>query len=261
MESIHQQILDKLSALEAERGIHIPLAVESGSRAWGFASPDSDFDCRFVYVRPREAYLSVFEEKDTIEYAPDAVFDVSGWDVRKALAHLVKSNAVMLEWLRSGVIYRKDDAVARELWRAGEMYFNPIAVSWHYLSMARKKLAEISAGDSAKLKRYFYILRPLACVRFIRERQSIPFMEYRRNLEAISIPDEVLEEIEGLLALKERAEEGRMVPRNERLIAYFEREAADAEAWLSRQHKAPGEDAEQANVCFRNILEIVYQHV
>lgn len=107
MNTIQNQIIEKLGLIEAEHKIKIPLAVESGSRAWGFASPDSDYDCRFVYVRPRDFYLSVFEQKDTIDYTPDAIFDLSGWDLKKFISHLVRSNAVMLEWLQSNVIYRK----------------------------------------------------------------------------------------------------------------------------------------------------------
>lgn len=147
---IREQILRQLSQIEREHNIRIPIAIESGSRAWGFASPDSDYDCRFLYVHPRDWYLSVFEGKDTIEYTPDAVFDVGGWDVHKVIQHLVKSNAVMLEWLSSPVIYRMDERVRDELWKLGEAFFNPVAVCWHYLSMARNKLAEIELAAPVK---------------------------------------------------------------------------------------------------------------
>jgi len=80
-------IMQKLAETEQQYNVKIPLAIESGSRGWGFASPDSDYDCRFVYVYPKDWYLSVFEQRDIIEYAVDPVYDVNGWNVKKALQH------------------------------------------------------------------------------------------------------------------------------------------------------------------------------
>ena len=99
-------IQEKLNQLEAEYGVQILLAVESGSRAWGFASPDSDYDVRFIFWHPKDWYLSVFEQRDVIELPVDAVLDISGWDIRKALRLLWKSNAALIEWLNSPIVYR-----------------------------------------------------------------------------------------------------------------------------------------------------------
>jgi predicted nucleotidyltransferase len=257
MNTFQIQIIEKLSIIETEHNIKIPLAVESGSRAWGFASPDSDYDCRFVYVRPRDFYLSVFEQKDTIDYTPDAIFDLSGWDLKKFIFHLVKSNAVMLEWLQSNVIYRKNEAIAGELGELGKAFFNPISVSWHYLSMAKNKLEDVSQGETAKIKRYFYVMRPLACVRFIRERGEVPFMEYRRNLELISVPDVIRSEIDELMAQKEQAKEAQEIARNGMLIDYFNQEVAEAERWLNGAKFEKNQDYARADQCFREIIDMV----
>lgn len=255
--NIREQILIQLEDLETEHNIHIPIAIESGSRAWGFASPDSDYDCRFIYVHPKDWYLSVFEGKDTIELTPDALFDVGGWDVRKVIRHIVKSNAVMLEWLSSGITYRMDEAVRRELRILGEAFFNPVAVCWHYLSMARNKLEEIEQSDSAKIRKYFYVLRPLACIRFIQAKGQIPYMEYRRNLAEIPLPSEVREQIGLLLKEKETADEGFQIPRNEILLDYFHGETAWAEDWLKGLHHEKNRDYTQADQTLRKIIEMV----
>lgn len=254
---IRDQILRQLCEIEREHQVRIPIAIESGSRAWGFASPDSDYDCRFVYVRPREWYLSVFAGKDTIEYTPDAVFDVGGWDVRKVIQHLVKSNAVMLEWLSSPVIYRIDEGVRAELWKLGEAFFNPVAVCWHYLSMARNKLVEIEEADTSKIKKYCYVLRPLACIRYIYTHNKIPYMEYQRNLAEIDLSTRIKKEIEALLKEKETAAEGFLIPRNEHLLRYFQETSAWAENWLGTLHHEKNRDYEQANKVFRNIIRMV----
>lgn len=95
MSDIKAKIMQKLSETEAHYNVKIPLAIESGSRGWGFASPDSDYDCRFVYVHERDWYLSVLDKSDIIEYAADPIYDVNGWDIKKVLQHIMKSNAVM----------------------------------------------------------------------------------------------------------------------------------------------------------------------
>ena len=98
----------RLAGVETEHGVRIAWAVESGSRAWGFPSPDSDYDCRFLYVRPREDCLSLWPARDVIETPLDAVFDVNGWDLAKAVRLVVTGNAVASEWLRSPIVYPGD---------------------------------------------------------------------------------------------------------------------------------------------------------
>lgn len=255
---VRGNILNKLQKIEKEHGIRIPIAIESGSRAWGFASPNSDYDCRFIYVKPKERYLTVFEEKDTIEETPDAVYDIGGWDVKKVVQHLVKSNAVMLEWLSSGITYRMDEEVREELWSLGKDFFNPVSVCWHYLSMAKKKLEQVEEGEQAKIKTYCYILRPLACIRFIGLTGEIPFMEYQKNLDIIMPGGAVKDEIEKLLKEKKTAPEGFLMPQNPVLLQYFKEECKWAEKRLSTWKHEKNRDTEKANRTFRQIIDMVY---
>lgn len=257
MNEIQETIIDKLRKISEEKNIKMILAVESGSRAWGFASPDSDYDCRFVYAHPKEEYISLFDKKDTIDYTPDAIYDLSGWDIKKFLQHIVKSNAVMLEWLQSNIIYHKEKNLARELWELGKAYFNPVAVSWHYLSMAKNKYQSLQENENSKLKTYFYVLRPLACVRFIRETGHIPYMEYTRNQNEIAVSDDIRNEIDQLLEYKKEAKEKQELIRNDTLLRYFEGEIHEAEFWLKNATFKKNRDITLADQCFRMIVEDV----
>ena len=105
-----QTIQEKLTQISLAEPLYFLLAAESGSRAWGFASPDSDYDVRAIYIRPQEYYLQIDEAKDTFEFIENQWFDVGGWDIRKALRLLRKSNAVLLEWLRSPIVYTQEEA-------------------------------------------------------------------------------------------------------------------------------------------------------
>src|SRR3954452_13450282 len=105
--TVRDQILKRLEEAEAEHGVRILYACESGSRAWGFASPDSDYGVRFIYAQPRNWYLSfdVERRRDVIEYPIVDDIDQSGWDVRKALYLFTRNNGALLEWLHSPIVY------------------------------------------------------------------------------------------------------------------------------------------------------------
>ena len=85
MRDIQKEIQDNLNAIEEKYDVKILLAVESGSRAWGFASPDSDYDVRFIYMHRTEEYLRIDSMKDVVEWQLDEVLDINGWDIRKVL--------------------------------------------------------------------------------------------------------------------------------------------------------------------------------
>lgn len=255
MNTIQDTIITKLAHIADEKNIKMILAVESGSRAWGFASPDSDYDCRFVYAHPKEEYISLFEQKDTIDYTPDAIYDLSGWDIKKFLQHITKSNAVMLEWLQSNSIYYSNEKFVAELRKLGRAYFNPIAVSWHYLSMAKKKYDVLKENEYSKLKTYFYVLRPLACIRFIREVDDIPYMEYQRNLDEIIVPNKIRDEIAIFLEYKKESKEKQELIKNDALLNYFKNEIQEAETWLKTATFAKNRNLIPADQCFRRIIE------
>ena len=155
--------------------MRVLLAVESGSRAWGFESPDSDFDVRLVYVRPIEYYLRLQSTRDVLEWRLDEVLDVSGWDLDKALRLMRGANPSLFEWLASPIVYAEDPAfaVVREL--AAEC-FSPVASAHHYLSMGRNHLAAL-AGETVRLKKCLYTMRAILAARWVvAERASAPML-------------------------------------------------------------------------------------
>src|SRR5436190_9326529 len=122
---VFQRVRAALARLEAERNVRVLFACESGSRAWGFASCDSDYDVRFLYVHARDWYLSVEDRRDVIEQPIVDDLDVSGWELRKALRLLRKSNPPLLEWLQSPMVYRQDAAFVAEFRALAATFYSP----------------------------------------------------------------------------------------------------------------------------------------
>ncbi|MDR1689357.1 MAG: nucleotidyltransferase domain-containing protein [Clostridiales bacterium] len=260
MTDIKEQIQNKLYATEEQYNVKIPLAVESGSRGWGFASADSDYDCRFIYVHKKDWYLTVLDKMDFIEYPADSVFDINGWDIRKFIKHIIKSNAVMLEWLSSNEVYVKNERVTGLLQNLAASFFNPIAVSHHYLSIAKNKLAQILSEDTSKLKRYFYVLRPIANLNYIHQHGVMPYMEYDKTLAETAIPPEILSEIKELTAIKASSDETLKIERNEKLIAYFTQEINSFTVRLNGMKFEKNRAYFRADAVFREIIERVWEN-
>jgi predicted nucleotidyltransferase len=223
-ESARAEIDRRLSHVEQEHNVRILYAVESGSRAWGFASPNSDYDVRFVYAHKPEWYLSVFPQRDVIEYPIVDDIDLSGWDVRKALQLFYKSNPSLVEWLQSPMVYRDDKTFAaalRELLKTS--YSNPSG--WHhYRSMARTNYRGYLREDTVPLKKYFYVLRPLLAMRWIETYKTAPPIEFEALLGLLNKEPEVRAAINELVARKMQALEKEIIPRNKTLTGFIEAE-------------------------------------
>lgn len=214
-------IKQKLMDTEKENDIKILYAVESGSRGWGFASKDSDYDCRFIYIHQPDWYLSIDEKKDFIEYPVDEVFDVNGWDIRKALKLLRKSNPPLLEWFTSPIVYMENMQIVENMRSLGKDFFDPVHGIYHYLHIAKRHFEEISASPTAKLKKYFYILRPLFACKWIEQNRTMPPMEYALMVDNLSMPEQVTREIGMLMAVKLASDEKLLVEQNQKLISFF----------------------------------------
>lgn len=168
------KILEKLLAIEKDKNIEILFAVESGSRAWGFESPDSDYDIRFVYKHKKDWYLNLWEQKETIEFMTDNdLLDGSGWEFRKALKLLVKSNASFLGWLFSPIIYRADNGFLEDIKAIANNNFNPVSGFYHYHSMS-KGFEETLNTDKMTLKSFFYAIRTALCANWVYKNGTIP---------------------------------------------------------------------------------------
>ena len=260
MTQIKHTILQRLREAEEQHQIKIPLAVESGSRGWGLAAYDADYDCRFVYVHTKDWYLSIMDKKDYIDIASDAVYDVNGWDIKKFLIHMMKSNAVVSEWLSSNEVYIRNDAVVKPLQDLAAALFNPIAASYHYLNTAKNKLSEILSAEDAKIKKYFYALRPLANLRYIQQYGKMPPMEYEQTLAAIEIPTEISAAIKELLAIKRQSSEGQLMPRNKQIVRYIQDDIQLIAEQIKEMKFTKSSEYETVDSVFRDTIEKVWHN-
>lgn len=199
MNHIIDTIKEKLIEIEKMENIRILHCVESGSRAWGFPSPDSDYDVRFIYTRPKEYYLRLDKTRDVIEWQLDETLDINGWDLQKMLRLLHGSNPTVFEWKNSPIIYKTSDewnCISKVI----DDYFNAKSGIYHYLNMARTNYREYLKGDMVRLKKYFYVLRPLLACEYIRENHKSPPMLFNDLL--CYLDGEVKDEVLKLLELK-----------------------------------------------------------
>lgn len=187
---MREKILSSLDAIEQQYSVRVLLAVESGSRAWGFASRDSDYDVRFIYVHARDWYLSVFEQRDVIEPQGDGLLDPSGWDLRKALRLFCQCNLALNEWLSSPIVYRERSEFRVQMQSLIPDFFNPIAAVHHYSSMAATALAAREDNGAINTKKLFYALRSLFACRWIERNISQPPTEFQRLVESVADDNE-----------------------------------------------------------------------
>ena len=217
---MREAILKKLDEIETKENARILLAVESGSRAWGFASPDSDYDVRFIYVRPRDAYLRLEKRRDVIELPIEGALDVNGWDLDKTLRLLHASNPTLFEWFSSPIVYR-ETAFADEFRSVMQKYFSSKRGLSHYLSMAGSNYREYLKGDTVKAKKYFYVLRPVLACQWILDKGTHPPMLFSELVEAELDPT-LLPDVNRLLDLKMNAPEIKTIPKIESINRYLD---------------------------------------
>jgi len=227
--AMRAQIMEALRDIETKHDVSVLFACESGSRGWGFASPDSDYDVRFIYVNRLPWYLTVMPHRDVIEVPISGDLDINGWDLRKALGLMRESNPTLLEWLRSPVVYR-DDATAMPRFRElSEAVFSNARGWHHYSSMAKKNFREHLQADEVRYKKYLYVLRPLLAARWIRSQPGVPPMRFadlaQRTLDPVR-DAALIDEINALLEVKMRAGEAATSPRWPGIHAFIESELA-----------------------------------
>ena len=219
MESIIQQ---KLKEIEEIENVKIIMAVESGSRAWGFASPDSDYDVRFVYVRRLRDYLRLEKTKDVIEWQLDDVLDISGWDLKKALQLMHDSNPSIFEWCASPIVY-KNSAAFEELKKIQKMYYSRKKNLYHYWHMASNNYQAYLQGEEVRIKKYFYVIRPLLAAKWIVDKKTQPPMLFSELIEA-ELPTELQPIIDKLLEMKQNMPEMGLAPKIKLLDHFIDTE-------------------------------------
>lgn len=222
------EIQQRLDGIERDAGVRILWAIESGSRAWGFASPNSDYDVRFIYARPADWYLAVDleERRDVLEYALADDLDINGWDVRKALRLYWKSNPTFAEWLLSPLVYRERGGFAAAARALLPTVYSLDAGLYHYRSMAKTTWLTHLRGERVKPKKYFYALRPLLAARWLEREQSVPPIEFAALLPMLGDEPELRADIDALLALKAVSAEAASIEPVASLQAFIETELA-----------------------------------
>lgn len=252
-------ILDRLQAIEHEEKVSILLAVESGSRAWGFPSQDSDYDVRFIYVHPQDWYLSYrLESKpDTIESPIVDDYDCAGWDLRKAFKLFTKSNPPLLEWLDSDLIYLDRHGFAARMRDLRTAFFSPQACAYHYLHMAQGNFRSYLQASQVWTKKYFYVLRPLLAVRWIEQQRGPVPMSFHQLLVTIGDRPDLQKEIEQLLIRKMAGDELAQGPAIPAIQEFLHSELTRLEGWqpLAQRDKF---DLERLDELFREMIKKVW---
>lgn len=254
-----RDISQRLAALAAEEGVRVLVCVESGSRAWGFHSPDSDYDIRFLYVRPALDYLALRPPRDVIERPIVGEIDIGGWDIGKALRLMARGNAIVGEWMTSPIVYAEQPGF-REA-------FAPLVQAWrgafgdvgHYYGLARRQWGSFIEGrDTVKLKKYFYVLRPAITLDWLRRRPGEPApMNLPALVEGLELPPAVADALKALREAKQAATEGLgMGPRVPVLDAYM----GEIMAWAHEaRRRGPGAESEtlwaQSDAFFRRVAQ------
>lgn len=252
MRDIQKEICEKLNEIEEKEGVRILHAVESGSRAWGFASPDSDYDVRFVYIRPKDDYLRIDEPRDVIEWQLDDVLDINGWDLKKALLQFAKGNATLFEWCGSPIVYR-----TTEEWEiirgAANQYFSEKAAIYHYYGTANNTLHTYLMKETVRYKKYFYALRPLLAALYIERRHAAPPVLFH-DLLSLEMPDELRQAIDELLIIKKATTESEENPHIPAILAFIRSETARQKEIAARMPDDRNRDFSSLNEVFRSVL-------
>lgn len=204
-EEMNQRVPEKLREIEQIHDVTVLWAVESGSRAWGFESTDSDFDVRFIYKRNQAHYLRLNPGRDVIELPIDEMWDVSGWDLDKTLKLLLKSNPTLFEWIQSPIVYHQTEFIDRfrELAR---QYFSEKKMLYHYLSMAKNHVRLYLTDEKIKPKKYFYALRPILACLWMQKYHTVPPILFNDLVEAM-LPQALHHHVSELLQIKMNAPE------------------------------------------------------
>lgn len=250
-----EQIKEKLKEIEERENVKILLAIESGSRAWGFASPDSDYDVRFIYVRPMEFYLQLNEMKDTIEWQLDDILDINGWDLKKALIQFRKGNATLFEWSNSPIIYQKSsewDAI----YEAAKSYFSAKASIYHYYGTAKNTFLSYLQDEKVKYKKYFYALRPLLACKYIEEYHCPPPVLFDELLK-LSLPEDLRKGIDELLEIKKVTEEKDLNPQIPVIYDFIAKELEVQKEKANTMADDHNKDWDALNLIFYNILKSI----
>ncbi len=256
---MRDKIIENLKSIEEKENINILYACESGSRAWGFPSADSDYDVRFIYVRPTEWYLRVDYEycRDVVEQPINDLLDINGWDLKKALKLMRKSNPALIEWLNSPIIYYKNDRFTEDFQKLITAHYSPRSCFYHYSHMANGNFREYLQGNSVRIKKYFYVLRPVLAMQWIEQDRGVVPMDFSELVEELVHEPPLKLAIEKLLADKRKGFESAYLPRINIISEFIESELLHFKAKAQKPEKQQT-DFSLLNLFFKNVLNGKY---
>lgn len=246
-------IQEKLTEIEQRENVKILHCIESGSRAWGFASPDSDYDVRFIYARPKDDYLRLDKTRDVIEWQLDDTLDINGWDIQKVLRLLHNSNPTLFEWNSSPIVYRTT-AEWEKVSSIINRYFVAKSGLYHYLNTAKSNYREYLRGEIVRLKKYFYVLRPLLACKWILAEGTPPPMLFRTLMEKY-LDEDLKPDVEKLLDLKMNTPEIGTGKRLDRINDYLDRSITEIEAVIASLPADQSHGWDELNALFLSLME------
>lgn len=243
----------KLGQIEKREHVRIIWAVEAGSRAWGFSSPNSDYDVRFVYIRDKKEYLRLEEIRDSMDALQDELLDIEGWDLRRALRMVYRSTPEIYEWFASPTIYRSTPE-AEEMKRILPEYFSVKKCARNYLHTASLDFRTYFRDDEVWLVKYFYLLRQMLQAKWLLEERSTPSMLFE-ELVRLKLDDEWKEYIFELLQKKKVSSELGKAARNKKFIDYLEWSLNKMQEEASTLSDDDKKSWERLNQYFYSVLE------
>ena len=218
---IEEFIPECLKRIEEKYEVKILLAVESGSRAWGFASKDSDWDVRFIYVHKPEWYFNIDENRDVIEKLFDNDIDAVGWDIKKALMLLKRSNPSLMEWINSPIVYRAEEHFVNDLKQLAKECFNPTKAMYHYQRIYVKHDERYLQKQGYPMKRFMYYLRGILACQWIEKYKTLPPVAFQQLYDDIVEDQKIKEGIKELVNYKSSGKEMDMSEVPEYLVNYY----------------------------------------
>jgi predicted nucleotidyltransferase len=257
-QAIQKEILNQLNHLEKEENIQILYACESGSRAWGFPSADSDYDVRFIYLRKTDWYLSIDEGRDVIEQDVSNQLDLNGWDLKKVLKLFRKSNPPLFEWLGSPIVYFEKYSVVNKLRALLPEFYSPVSCMHHYFHMAEGNYRQYLKGDRVWIKKYFYVLRPILACKWIEQDLGPVPTEFNVLVNKIIQDEKLKKSINTLVFEKKEGNEfywGQKIPE---ISEFIDNEIERLKDKLHLMKKRKRIDFEKLNDIFRSALVEVW---
>ena len=257
-----------IAQMEKEYDIKVLYACESGSRAWGFSSQESDYDVRFIYIHHPSWYLSIDRKRDVIEIPKrdslsipvDPLLDISGWELTKALKLFRKSNPPLLEWLHSNMIYYQRFSTIEKMRNLEKEVFSPTSTIYHYINMAKGNFREYLQGDIVKIKKYFYVLRPVLAAKWVQSFETIPPMEFNTLVQMLIPMGALRIKIESLVERKKSGQKLAFEPRINLINEFLDTEINLLETYAKGLEKNLLDPTERLNDLFRNTLNEAWEN-